>query len=278
MGKIQSEETFAMCLCRYGGLGRRRFLACALAATAVSHAVAAEPADPALIDDVVAANRILYDQGVVDGFGHVSARHDKDPGRYLLSRSMAPALVTAADIMEFDLDSNPVDPRGRTPYLERFIHGEIYRFRPDVMAIVHSHSPAVLPFADTDVKLRPMNHIAGFLGDGPPVFEIRTVAGQDSDMLVRNNAIGQALAKTLGNGSVALMRGHGSVAAAQSVKHVVFRAIYTEVNARTEIQALAIGKPMFLNEKEAAAAMKTNDGLVERPWALWKQKAMAISR
>ncbi|HEX3995403.1 MAG TPA: class II aldolase/adducin family protein [Acetobacteraceae bacterium] len=264
-----------MCLCRYTGLGRRGFLACALAATAVSHAVAAEPADPALIDDLVSANRILYDQGVVDGFGHVSARHDKDPGRYLLSRSMAPALVTAADIMEFDLDSNPVDPRGRTPYLERFIHGEIYRVRPDVMAIVHSHSPAVLPFADTDVKLRPMNHIAGFLGDGPPVFEIRTVAGQDSDMLVRNNAIGQALAKTLGNGSVALMRGHGSVAAAQSVKHVVFRAIYTEVNARTEIQALAIGKPMFLNEKEAAAAMKTNDGLVERPWALWKQKVMA---
>ncbi len=134
--------------------------------------------------------------------------------------------------------------------------------------------PLVLPFADTDVKLRPMNHIAGFLGDGPPVFEIRGVAGADSDMLVRNNKIGQALAKTLGPNSVALMRGHGSVAAAQSVKHVVFRAIYTEVNARTEIQALSIGKPNFLNEKEAAAAMKTNDGLVERPWALWKQRVM----
>ncbi len=154
-------------------LGRRGFLASALAATVVPRAFAAEPADPALIDDVVAANRILYDQGVVDGFGHVSARHDKDPGRYLLSRSMAPALVTAADIMEFDLDSNPIDPRGRTPYLERFIHGEIYRVRPDVMAVVHSHSPAVLPFADTNVKLRPMTHIAGFLGDGPPGFEIR---------------------------------------------------------------------------------------------------------
>jgi ribulose-5-phosphate 4-epimerase/fuculose-1-phosphate aldolase len=255
-------------------LGRRGFLATALAATALPRALAAEPADQALIDDVVAANRILYDQGVVDGFGHVSARHDKDPNRYLLSRSMAPALVTAADIMEFDLDSNPVDPRGRTPYLERFIHGEIYRVRPDVMAIVHSHSPAVLPFADTNVKLRPMNHIAGFLGDGPPVFEIRAAAGPASDMLVRNNDIGRALAKTLGPNSVLLMRGHGSVAAAQSVKHVVFRAIYTEVNARTEIQALAIGKPVFLNTNEAAAAMKTNDALVDRPWALWKQKVM----
>jgi ribulose-5-phosphate 4-epimerase/fuculose-1-phosphate aldolase len=256
------------------GFGRRGLLASAFAATVVRTSFAAEPADPALIDDIVVANHILYDQGVVDGFGHVSARHDKDPSRYLLSRSMAPALVSEADIMEFDLDSNPFDARGRTPYLERFIHGEIYKARPDVMAIVHSHSPGVLPFADTDVKLMPMNHIAGFLGSGPPVFEIRPVAGTDSDMLIRNNAIGEALAKTLGANSVALMRGHGSVAAAQSVKHVVFRAIYTEVNARTEIQALAVGKPMFLNEKEAAAAMKTNDALVERPWALWKQRVM----
>jgi HCOMODA/2-hydroxy-3-carboxy-muconic semialdehyde decarboxylase len=260
------------------GLSRRGLVASALAATAgFSRAFAAEPvppADQALIDDIVIANHILYDQGVVDGFGHISARHDKDPARYLLSRSMAPGLVTGYDIMEFDLDSNPIDARGRTPYLERFIHGEIYKVRPDVMAIVHSHSPAVLPFADSNMKLRPMNHIAGFLGSGPPVFEIRAVAGDGSDMLIRNNSLGQALATTLGSNSVALMRGHGSVAAAQSVKHVVFRAIYTEVNARTEIAALAVGKPMFLNDKEAAAAMKTNDGLVDRPWALWKQKVM----
>ena len=251
----------------------------ALAAAAFpAAAFAADPAaaaDPALLDDVVTANHILYDQGVVDGFGHVSARHDKNPNRYLLSRSMAPALVTVADIMEFDLDSNPVDPRGRVGVLERFIHGEIYKARPDVMAIVHSHSPAVLPFADTNVPLLPMNHIAGFLGAGPPVFEIRTVAGDASDMLVRNSRIGAALATTLGANSIALMRGHGSVAAAQSVKHVVFRAVYTEVNARTEAEALKIGKPEFLNEQEASAAMKTNDGLVGRPWDLWKQRVMA---
>ena len=265
------------CLCGcVPSIGRRGLFAGALAFSAVPvSAFAADPAppaDPALIEDIVAANHILYDQGVVDGFGHVSARHDKDPKRYLLSRSMAPALVTPADIMEFDLDSNPIDAKGRSPYLERFIHGEIYKVRPDVMAIVHSHSPAVLPFADTDAVLRPMNHIAGFLGSGPPVFEIRDSAGAESDMLVRSNALGAALAKTLGPHGIALMRGHGSVAAAQSVKHVVFRAIYTEVNARTEIQALSIGKPNFLNEKEAAAAMKTNDNLVERPWALWKQR------
>jgi ribulose-5-phosphate 4-epimerase/fuculose-1-phosphate aldolase len=267
------------CSCgRFSFLGRRGLLTSALAAVAVPAPAFSQgvqtPPDPALIDDVVTANRILYDQGVVDGFGHISVRHDKDPTRYLLSRSMAPALVTAADIMEFDLDSNPVDAHGRSPYLERFIHGEIYKLRPDVMAVVHSHSPAVLPFADTDVPLLPMNHMAGFLGSGPPVFEIRAIAGADSDMLVRTNAIGQALARSLGGNSVALMRGHGSVAAAQSVKHVVFRAIYTEVNARTEAEALKIGKPVFLNDAEAAAATKTNDALVERPWALWKQRVM----
>jgi ribulose-5-phosphate 4-epimerase/fuculose-1-phosphate aldolase len=255
-------------------LSRRGFFATALAAAALP-ARAEITADPGLIDDVVVANHILYDQGVVDGFGHISARHDKDPNRYLLSRSIAPALATADDIMEFDLDSNAIDARGRAVFLERFIHGEIYKARPDVMAIVHSHSPAVLPFADTNVALLPMNHIASFLGAGPPVFEIRTVAGADSDMLVRDNKIGQALAKTLGANSIALMRGHGSVAAAQSVKHVVFRAIYTEVNARTEAEALKVGKPTFLNEQEAAAATKTVDGLVGRSWDLWKQKVMA---
>jgi HCOMODA/2-hydroxy-3-carboxy-muconic semialdehyde decarboxylase len=234
----------------------------------------AGPALPALLDDLVAANRILYDQGVVDGFGHVSVRHDKDPSRYLLSRSMAPALVTTDDILEYDLDSNPVDAKGRASYLERFIHGEIYKVRPDIIAIVHSHSPAVIPFADTTVPLRPMNHIAGFLGTGAPVFEIREAAGPASDMLIRNASLGHALAATLGSHSVALMRGHGSVAAAQSLHHVVFRAVYTEVNARMQADAMRLGTPNFLNPEEAAAAAKTNDGLVERPWALWKQRAM----
>lgn len=260
-------------------LGRRALLATALAAAAVPrHGYAAPasagPPDPALIDDLVVANHILFDQGVVDGFGHISVRHDKDPNRYLLARSMAPALVAADDIMEFDLESTPVDPHGRTPYLERFIHGEIYKVRPDVVAIVHSHSVSVIPFADTQITLKPMNHIAGFLGTGAPVFDISTAGGPATDMLIRNNALGKALATTLGPHPVALMRGHGSVTVAQSIKHVVFRAVYTEVNARIEAEALAMGgKPEFLNPQEAAAAMKTNDGLVGRPWELWKRHA-----
>lgn len=275
-----------ICLCcGPASSGRRGFLATGVAAIAATTwparaqtpPASAGAADPALLDDLVAANRILYDQNVVDGFGHVSVRHDKDPNRYLLSRSMAPALVTRDDILEYDLDSNPVDAKGRASYLERFIHGELFKSRPDVIAIVHSHSPAVIPFADTAVPLRPMNHIAGFLGAGAPVFEIRDTAGPASDMLIRNPALGHALAATMGTHSVALMRGHGSVAAAQSIRHVVFRAIYTEVNARMQADAMKLGTPTFLNPEEAAAAAKTNDGLVERPWALWKQRAMGKS-
>jgi ribulose-5-phosphate 4-epimerase/fuculose-1-phosphate aldolase len=273
----------SMCLCcKPASLGRRGFLATAVSAAAIpawaqTPPASAGPANAALLDDLVAANRILYDQGVVDGFGHVSVRHDKDPNRYLLSRSMAPALVTRDDILEYDLDSVPTDPHGRTSYLERFIHGELYKARPDVIAIVHSHSPAVIPFADTAVPLRPMNHIAGFLGSGVPIFEIRDTAGPATDMLIRNPSLGHALAAVMGNHSVALIRGHGSVAAAQSIRHVVFRAVYTEVNARMQAEAMKLGTPTFLNTEEAAAAAKTNDGLVDRPWELWKQRAMGKS-
>jgi HCOMODA/2-hydroxy-3-carboxy-muconic semialdehyde decarboxylase len=262
-----------------GGIGRRGLLAGAavLLAAPVRAAVtptSAGPADPALVDDLVAANRILFDQAVVDGFGHVSVRHNADPARYLLARSMAPGLVTRDDIIEYDLDSNPVNAAGRTSYLERFIHGEIYKVRPDVHAVVHSHSPAVIPFADTGVPLRPMNHIASFLGTGAPVFEIRDTGGPATDMLIRNAALGHALARSLGSHAVVLMRGHGSVATGPTLRHVVFRAIYTEVNARVEAEALRIGRPTYLNAAEAAAAAKTNDGLVDRPWELWKQHAM----
>jgi HCOMODA/2-hydroxy-3-carboxy-muconic semialdehyde decarboxylase len=238
---------------------------------------AAAPANPELIDDLVAANRILAGQNVLDGFGHVSARHDKDPGRFLLARSMAPALVNSGDVMEFDLDSNPTDGRGRTAYLERFIHSEIYRVHPEVQAVVHSHSPAVIPFGVVGVALRPIFHLGGFLGGGVPVFEIRDSGGPGTDMLIRNAGLGAALAKTLGSAPVALLRGHGNVVVGQSVKEAVFRAIYTEVNARLESEALRLGQGqvVFLNEAEAKAAAETNSAQIGRPWELWKAKALA---
>jgi len=236
----------------------------------------AGPVDPKLIEDLVAANRILADQGVVDGYGHVSVRHEKSADRYLMSRSIAPELVTAADIMEYDLDSTPVDARGRTSYLERFIHGEIYRVRPDVRAIVHNHSPSVIPFGVTGVPLRPLYHMSAFLSAGVPVFDIRQASGGMTDMLVRTAALGQALARTLGTRPVALMRGHGAVVVGASLPLVVFRSVYTEVNARLQSQAMALGGQVtYLDPEEARLAEASVSGTAPRPWELWKKKALA---
>src|SRR4030095_13076350 len=166
--------------------------------------------DATLIEDLVAAHRILADQGVGDGYGHVSVRHDRAPDRYLLARSVAPELVTAGDIMQFDLDSQPVDPRGRGASVWRFTHGEIYKLRPDVTAIVHHRSPSVIPFTISTVVLRPVYHMSAFVGEDIPVFEIRNAGGM-TDMLIRDPQLGRALAEALGPHPAALLRGHGSV-------------------------------------------------------------------
>ena len=163
--------------------------------------------DPALVDKLVVANRILYDQGVVDGFGHISVRHDRSPTHFLLARNMAPALVRREDIVTFDLDGTALDADGRRVYLERFIHSEIYRARPDVEAVVHSHSPSVIPFGVTHQPLRPVFHMSGFLGQGTALFDIRDGAG-DTDMLISSGQLGKALAAALGARSTVLMRGH----------------------------------------------------------------------
>ena len=230
--------------------------------------------DPTLVDDLVVANHILYAEGVVDGFGHISARHPGRPDRFLLARSMAPALVTAADIMEFDLDGNAAGGDARRPYLERFIHGAIYKARVDVHAVVHSHSPSVIPFGVTGGSLRPLYHMSGFLGGGTPIFEIRDAGGM-TDMLIRDNALGDALGRTLGPSAVALMRGHGSVAVGVSIKQVVYRAIYTEMNARLQMEAARLGAIEFLAPEEARLAAVMNDTVLERPWELWKRKVKA---
>jgi ribulose-5-phosphate 4-epimerase/fuculose-1-phosphate aldolase len=222
----------------------------------------------------VTANRILADQGVVDGYGHVSWRHPRDPDRYLLSCSLAPELVTSADIMEYDLDSNAIDPRGRTDYLERFIHGEIYKGRPDVKAIVHNHSPAVIPFGVSEVSLRPLYHMSAFLGGGVPVFDIRDAGGM-TDMLIRDEALGRALAQTLGERPVALMRGHGAVVVGPSLPAAVFRSIYTEMNARLQAQAMALGgQVIYLDSEEARRAETSVASTIGRPWELWKRRVL----
>ena len=226
--------------------------------------------DPTLIDDVVVGSRILADFGVLDGFGHVSLRHPANLNRFLMSRSLAPALVTADDIMEFDLDGNAVDSRGRSVFLERFIHSEIYKARPDVNSVVHTHSPGVIPFSVSTVKLQAMYHNPAFLAAGVPVFEIRDAAGQ-TDMPVRNSQIGKALAQTLADKAVALMRGHGDVVVGPTVRVAVFRAYYTDVNARLQSQAIALGGPVnYLTPEEGAKADAVNSQVLDRVWNLWK--------
>jgi ribulose-5-phosphate 4-epimerase/fuculose-1-phosphate aldolase len=231
-------------------------------------------ADPALIEDLVAANRILFDQGVVDGFGHVSVRHDKRGDAFLLARNMAPGLVTGADIMAFDFDANPLDDDRRAVYLERFIHAEIYRARPEVAAIVHSHSPSVIPFGIVaGASLRPVFHMAGFLGAATPVFEVRDM-DEKSDLLIRTPALGAALARSLGVKPVVLMRGHGATIVGGSVRQAVYRAVYAEVNARLQAAALQLGPVTYLNAAEAEHAAATNDGQVNRPWEVWRSRAL----
>jgi ribulose-5-phosphate 4-epimerase/fuculose-1-phosphate aldolase len=259
------------------------FFAMSLAASVCSAGIAAAQTappsagsvEPQLIEDLVAANRILADQGVLDGWGHVSVRHPRNPNRYLLSRSRAPELISAEDIMEFDLDSNAVDARGRPLYTERFIHGEIYKARPDVVAIVHTHAPALIPFGISKVPLKPVYHRSAFIAAGVPVFEIRERAGM-TDMLIRDQALGGALADALGNHPAALMRGHGAVVVGPSLQRVVGRSIFLPLNATLQMQAAALGGPVTYLDPEEARKIEEREGYgLARAWEAWKRKAMA---
>jgi len=227
-----------------------------------------------LIEDLVAASRVLAMHEVLDAYGHVSARSDKHPERFIMSRSLAPALVTAGDLMELDADSEPLRRDRRKGFIERYIHGEIYRARPEVMAVVHSHSASVIPFGVTRTKLRPIYHMGSFLWSGTPLFDIRKVR-EENDLLIRDRPLGQALAGSLGQCSCVLMRGHGMTVVGDGVPEAVFRAIYTEMNARLQLQATRLDGPIeFLSDEEGRRATAANRGTLERPWELWKKQAL----
>jgi ribulose-5-phosphate 4-epimerase/fuculose-1-phosphate aldolase len=230
------------------------------------------PVDRAVLEDLAAASRILVDQGVFDAAGHFSMRHPGHLERFLIARSLAPALVTADDIMEFDLDGAPSNARGRSGFLERFIHSEIYRRRPDVMAVAHSHAAAVIPFGLVGTPLRATYHNAAFLAAGVPVFDIREKFGT-TDIVVNTPAKGAALAEVLADKSVALLRAHGMVAVGPTVPDTVFRAIFTEVSARVQLQASLLGGAMaVLDEEEGRLADAVNLATVGRSWDLWKRR------
>jgi ribulose-5-phosphate 4-epimerase/fuculose-1-phosphate aldolase len=253
-------------------------LALCLSASLAHAQAPSRPADAqaGLIEDIVIGSRILADFGVLDAFGHVSARHPTNPSHFLMSRSLAPALVTADDIMEFDQDGNAVDARGRTVFLERFIHAEVYKARPDVMSVVHTHSPGVIPFTVSKTALRPLYHNAAFLAAGVPLWDIAGAFGS-TDMLVRSNAIGQSLAQALGDKPVVLMRGHGDVTVGPSVRVAVFRAYYTDVNARLQSQAIGLGTEVtYLSAEEGAKADLVNLAVLDRVWNLWKLRVQSL--
>src|SRR5262245_62189100 len=209
----------------------------------------------AVIDDLVMGNRILYDQGVVDGYGHVSARDPRDPERFLLSRARAPGLVQPSDIMEFGLDGEPIRDDARPIYSERFIHSEIYLARPDVHGVVHSHSPTVVPFTVTNVPLKPIR--AAFFYPEVPLFDTRDAAGW-TNLLISNREIVRALAERLGKNSVGLLHGHGNAVVGASVRMAVYRAVYTEANAKLLLQAKMLGGPINYLAPEEAAIMKSS--------------------
>ncbi|MEP7304770.1 MAG: class II aldolase/adducin family protein [Acidobacteriota bacterium] len=254
-----------------GGLGAASLFAWrASRVLAVQQPGSAGVADPALIDDLVAGNHILAQEQILDAFGHISVRHPRGADRFFIARSVAPALVTAADIIEYDLDGNPVDARGRTSYRERFIHGEIYRARSDVNAVVHCHTASLLPFGVTRVPLRPVYHQSSFLAGGVPVFEIREAGGM-TDMLIGDAKLGRALAATLAGKPMVLMRGHGAVIVGDSIPTVVGRSIYLDINAKAQVQAMTLGgKITYIDPEEARKYAAPNN--YDRAWELWKRQ------
>jgi len=263
------------------------------AGVAVAAVTAGQTAKPApagnatIIEDLVVANRILANEGVLDGLGHVSGRSLTNPNHFFESRDLAPGLVGAADILEYDLDGNPVNPKAPASVRERFIHAAIFKARPDVMAVVHSHMPSVLPFTDSTVPLRPMYHMASFLLSGAPVWNIRRVQGHVG-MLVDDNKSGASLAQALGNRTVVLLRGHGAAIVGSTIPDAVSSAIFTDVNARVQAQAIALGgnNISYLTQADVAPGNPSpqpssppgTPGYYPRSWAVWKAKAMGEKR
>ena len=223
------------------------------------------------LEDLWTATRILVAEGVIDGFGHVSVRRPDQPERYLMLRGNLNAPVGDDGYVELTLDSEPVRPGGPRPSLERFIHGEIYRARPDVNAVVHTHAPALIPFGVSKTPLRPLYHMCGFMAAGVPVFDIRQEHGM-TNMLITSNALGTSLAGALGTAALVLMRGHGATVVGGSVQEAVYRAVYTTINAQQQPIAMQLGEPTYLAPEEAAEADALHHAVLGRPWEFWKRK------
>jgi ribulose-5-phosphate 4-epimerase/fuculose-1-phosphate aldolase len=216
------------------------------------------------------ANRIVAHEGVLDGFGHISVRHPDDPARYLLSRSRSPELIELADILEFTLDSELLTPGGFLPYGECVIHGEIYKARADVNAVVHHHSTAILPFCIAGVELKPVMGLGATMGTTVPFWDSRDEFG-DTPMVVTTPAQGASLALALGPHAMVLMRRHGATVVGASLQEAVFRAIFSHRNAELVLKTRALGEiePLSPGETQQAGAYSLRERPMGRPWEYW---------
>ncbi len=227
-----------------------------------------KPLADELVADLLMGNKILFKYGIVDAFGHISVRHNEDPSTYVMSRHLAPGLVTAEDLITYDLDSNPVEETKHRLYSERFIHGEIYKTRPDVQSVVHCHAPDLIPFGITKAELQPVYHMSAFLGEGVPKYEIRNAGGM-TNMLVRTAPLGKALADVLGDKPMALMRGHGATMVGDTIRIAVYRAVYAAMNAKIQLEAMRFGEVTYLAKEEAELYERYIGEVVHRPWNMW---------
>ncbi len=229
-----------------------------------------------VVEELVTANRILANEGIVDSFGHISVRHPQRKDRYLISRARAPERIEASDIMEFTLEGEPIDKakaKKLAPYTERHIHGAIYEMRPDAQSVVHNHSPSTIPFGITGNTLKPLLHMCASIGHEVPLWDSHDNFG-DTALLVNSMAMGRDLAKQLGPGRSALMRGHGAVVAGQSIRHAVFISIYLELNAKLQMQAMSMGTIKYLYKGEVDAVIaRTSDYTLNRAWENWARRA-----
>ena len=226
-----------------------------------------------VLRDLVIANRILAHEGVVDAYGHISVRHPERFDRFFLSGSRSPELVTLDDIIEYDLDCNPIDLHGRAQYTERPIHGAIYRKRPDVISVVHNHAHEVIPFTVAQsVRLRPLLHVAAGIGSDIPIWDIRHRFG-DTNLLVTTSAHGNDLADALGANRVVLMRGHGAAVAGVSIQDTVHTSVHLKINAQIQTAAMRMGGDVvYLCDGEIAEMRKSSAGHA-RAWVYWTRRA-----
>lgn len=223
------------------------------------------------IEDLIVATKILVNEQIIDGFGHVSVRNPGRPHHYFMTRDNLGGTEEEDYIIELDSDNNPCKPNGPKPSLERFIHGEIYRARLDVNAVVHTHAPALIPFGVSKTPLQALYHMCGFLEAGAPVFDIQHQHGM-TNMLIQSSELGRSLTASLGKSTVVLMRGHGATIVGSSIKEAVFRAVYVTINAQLQPIAMQLGEPKFLNHEEAVKTDELHRAVLNRSWDYWKSR------